>query len=119
MHDFCFTIPYGFAILLGGMFGYLRKGSTMSLLGGSGGGLLLLLAGYQSLQAFEKGTNSWVALILETVVSLVLTGVMGQRYMLTGKFMPAGMVLSLGAVMTLFYFYKLATGGNKVTKKMT
>lgn len=119
MHDFCFTIPYGFAVLLGGMIGYLRKGSTMSLLGGSGTGLLLLLAGYQSLQAYEKGTNSWPSLVLETVVSLVLTVVMGQRYQLTGKFMPAGMVLALGGVMTLFYFYKLATGGNKITKKVT
>lgn len=119
MHDFCFTIPYGFAVLLGGMFGYLRKGSTMSLLGGSGSGLLLLLAGYQSLQAYEKGVNNWVALILETVVSAILTVVMGRRYQLTGKFMPAGMVLAMGGLMTLFYIYKLATGGNKITKKAT
>ncbi|GJN24172.1 hypothetical protein PR202_gb11908 [Eleusine coracana subsp. coracana] len=30
MHDFCFTIPYGFAVLAGGLLGYLRRGSTGS-----------------------------------------------------------------------------------------
>ena len=38
MHDFCFTIPYGFAVLAGGVLGYLRRGSTASLAGGAGAG---------------------------------------------------------------------------------
>jgi uncharacterized membrane protein (UPF0136 family) len=66
MHDFCFTIPYGLALLAGGLLGYLRRGSTASLAGGAGSGLLLLLAGYLSLQAFHKRRNSFLALALET-----------------------------------------------------
>lgn len=66
MHDFCFTIPYGFAVLAGGVLGYLRRGSTASLAGGAGAGALLLLAGFVSLKAFEKRRNSYVALALET-----------------------------------------------------
>lgn len=66
MHDFCFTYPYGFVVLLGGLLGFLRKGSTSSLMGGAGSGLLLLLAGYLSHQAFQKGTTSSFALFLET-----------------------------------------------------
>uniref|UniRef100_A0A804PA45 Transmembrane protein 14C n=1 Tax=Zea mays TaxID=4577 RepID=A0A804PA45_MAIZE len=66
MHDFCFTIPYGFAVLAGGVLGYLRRGSTASLAGGAGAGALLLLAGFVSLKAFQKRRNSYVALALET-----------------------------------------------------
>jgi uncharacterized membrane protein (UPF0136 family) len=66
MHDFCFTIPYGFAVLAGGLLGYLRRGSTASLAGGAGVGGLLLLAGFVSLKAFEKRRNSYLALALET-----------------------------------------------------
>eukprot|EP00249_Psilotum_nudum_P004170 c17714_g1_i1 orf=811-1170(-) len=119
MHDFCFTIPYGITILIGGAFGYLRKGSTPSLMGGGTTGLLLLLAGLLSLRSYNKGTNSSFALVLETALSVILTWVMGQRYFLTGKFMPAGIVAAISGLMALFYFYKIATGGNHITKKST
>ncbi|GFZ04918.1 transmembrane proteins 14C [Actinidia rufa] len=66
MHDFCFTIPYGLLLVCGGFVGYTSKGSTASLGGGVGTGLLLILAGYLSLKAFGKGKNSYLALILET-----------------------------------------------------
>lgn len=66
MHDFCFTIPYGLLLLGGGVFGYIKKGSTASLAGGVGVGLMLILAGYLSLEAFKKRKNSYPALILET-----------------------------------------------------
>jgi uncharacterized membrane protein (UPF0136 family) len=66
MHDFCFTIPYGFAVLAGGVLGYLRRGSTVSLAGGAGAGALLLLAEFVSLKAFEKRRNSHLALAIET-----------------------------------------------------
>lgn len=66
MHDFCFTIPYGLVLVGGGVFGYIKKGSTASLAGGVGIGLVLLLAGYLSLEAFKKRKNSYLALILET-----------------------------------------------------
>ncbi|XP_038688909.1 protein FATTY ACID EXPORT 6-like isoform X2 [Tripterygium wilfordii] len=66
MHDFCFTIPYGLILIGGGVFGYFKKGSTASLAGGVGTGLVLVLAGYLSLKAFEKRKNSHFALIVET-----------------------------------------------------
>lgn len=55
----------------GGIFGYLRKGSTASLAGGVGTGLVLILAGYLSLEAFKKKKNSYFALILETGTGFV------------------------------------------------
>ncbi|PIA27469.1 hypothetical protein AQUCO_07700026v1 [Aquilegia coerulea] len=114
MHDFCFTIPYGLIMVAGGLIGFAKKGSTASLAGGLGTGFLLLIAGYVSLKAFEKRKNSYFALILETVV---LTWVMGQRYMQTSKIMPAGVVAAISGVMTAFYLYKIVTGGNHIPTK--
>ncbi|XP_038688908.1 protein FATTY ACID EXPORT 6-like isoform X1 [Tripterygium wilfordii] len=117
MHDFCFTIPYGLILIGGGVFGYFKKGSTASLAGGVGTGLVLVLAGYLSLKAFEKRKNSHFALIVETVCAVTLTYVMGQRYYQTSKIMPAGMVAGISVLMTGFYLYKIATGGNHFPTK--
>ncbi|XP_042420172.1 protein FATTY ACID EXPORT 5-like [Zingiber officinale] len=117
MHDFCFTIPYGLLVLVGGVIGYVRRGSTASLAGGAGSGLVLLIAGFISLKAFEKRQNSYFALGLETVCSLTLTYVMGTRYLETSKIMPAGLVAALSALMSLFYLYKMATGANHIPPK--
>jgi uncharacterized membrane protein (UPF0136 family) len=65
MHDFCFTIPYGLVLVGGGLFGFIQKGSTASLAGGVGTGLILILAGYLSLSAFGKRKNSYLALAIE------------------------------------------------------
>ncbi|KAK8643932.1 hypothetical protein V6N13_013209 [Hibiscus sabdariffa] len=116
MHDFCFTIPYGLILVAGGVIGYLKKGSTASLAGGVGTGLVLILAGYLSLKAFEK-KNSYFALVLETVTAAVLSWIMGQRYYQTSKIMPAGIVAGISVLMTGFYLYKLATGGNHFPAK--
>ncbi|XP_058072524.1 protein FATTY ACID EXPORT 5-like [Magnolia sinica] len=118
MHDFCLTIPYGLLVLVGGIMGYVKKGSTASLGGGAGSGLVLLIAGFLSLKAYGKRRNSHVALILQTVVAFVLTWVMGQRYIQTSKIMPAGVVAGLSGLMALFYIYKIATGGNHFPAKV-
>ncbi|KAJ7963840.1 Protein FATTY ACID EXPORT like [Quillaja saponaria] len=117
MHDFCFTIPYGLLLVGGGIFGYAKKGSIPSLAGGAGTGLVLILAGYISLKAFQKRKNSYLALIIETVCAGILTWAMGQRYMQTSKIMPAGLVAGISALMTGFYLYKLVTGGNHLPAK--
>lgn len=72
MHDFCFTIPYGLLLVGGGLFGYIKKGSIASLGGGVGSGLVLIFAGYLSLNAFGKRKNSYFALILETGIFIFI-----------------------------------------------
>ncbi|KAF3956568.1 hypothetical protein ACB098_06G039500 [Castanea mollissima] len=117
MHDFCFTIPYGLVLIVGGVVGYMKKGSTASLGGGVGIGLVLILAGYLSLDAFKKRKNSYLAFVIETGCAAALTWVMAQRYMQTSKIMPAGVVAGISAIMTAFYLYKIATGGNHIPAK--
>lgn len=104
-------------VFCGGIIGYARKGSTTSLAGGVGTGLLLFFASYLTLNAFHKRKNSWFGLILETVIAAALTWVMGQRYSETAKIMPAGVVAGISGVMTAFYLYKIATGGNHISAK--
>ncbi|KAL5218489.1 hypothetical protein ABZP36_019173 [Zizania latifolia] len=79
MHYFCFTIPYGFAVLTGGVLGYLRRDSTASLAGGASAGTLLILGGFVSLKAFEKRRKSYLAFALE------IRGIQGGADVLTGK----------------------------------
>ncbi|XP_051125090.1 protein FATTY ACID EXPORT 5-like [Andrographis paniculata] len=117
MNDYYLTFPYGILLVCGGLIGYARKRSTPSLIGGLATGLLLLLAAYLSLQAYNKQTNSYIALILQTVIAAILTWIMGNRYFQTRKIMPAGIVAGISAVMTLFYIYKIASGGNHVALK--
>ncbi|XP_004491369.1 protein FATTY ACID EXPORT 5 [Cicer arietinum] len=117
MHDFCLTIPYGLVLIGGGLFGFIQKGSTASLAGGVGSGLFLIIAGYLSLTAFGKRKNSYLALAIEILSAAVLTWIMGQRYIQTSKIMPAGVIAGLSGLMTLFYLYKLATGGNHIPAK--
>ena len=78
---------------MGGAAGYLRKGSTMSLLAGATFGGLLIGSGVLIAQG-----ESFQGHCLAAGCSGVMTVAMGQRFLSTGKFMPAGMVASLGAV---------------------
>jgi len=88
-------IAYGYAaaVAAGGIIGYVKKGSIMSGAMGVGFGALAAYGGYQ---VSKEPSNFYLSL----GVSTVLAGVMGQRALASGKFMPAGLVaaLSLGMV---------------------
>lgn len=68
MEDFYVTIPYGAAVLVGGVAGYLKRGSKASLAAGGGFGGTLLLAGALSARAFARGhpSGSLFAAVLQT-----------------------------------------------------
>jgi len=73
--------------------GYLKKGSTMSLVAGvTFGGLLIgsgvLITRNECFEGHALGAASTGVMALA----------MGKRYAATGKFMPAGLVASIGAV---------------------
>eukprot|EP00475_Leptophrys_vorax_P025785 TRINITY_DN36057_c0_g1_i1.p2 TRINITY_DN36057_c0_g1~~TRINITY_DN36057_c0_g1_i1.p2 ORF type:complete len:121 (+),score=11.18 TRINITY_DN36057_c0_g1_i1:176-538(+) len=117
MHDFCFTIPYGALLILGGLMGFAAKGSTQSLYGGVGSGAVLCVVAAVQLNLFKKRKNSFPAILAQLAISGALTYIMGDRYLTTSKVFPAGVVAFLSAVMTLFFAYKLVTGGNHFKKE--
>lgn len=103
MHDFCFTIPYGLVLVLGGLIGYAKKGSLASLGGGAGAGLLLILAGYLSLTAFKKRKNSYFALILEAgMLKFQLFVHLFWLILFDWLFYELGFILNLGCWLILW-----------------
>jgi len=95
-------LSYGFSaiVALGGVIGYVKAGSIPSLAAGLAFGGISAVAAYQT-SAYPR--NAWVML----VTSLVLSGVMGTRFIKTGKFMPAGLVAGLSVAQAVRMSYRL------------
>lgn len=97
---------YAVVVLLGGVMGYLKAKSKVSLFSGLGSGIGLLVAWF----VFRQ--TPLIGLGLATLIALVLVVVFALRFSRTRAFMPAGlmMVFSLGAVV-VFLLSLLSTGG--------
>ena len=83
----------GGLVAVGGAMGYFKKGSTMSLVAGLSFGSLLIGSGI----LITKGEN-YKGHALASGITGIMTIAMGQRFLSSGKFMPAGMVTTLGAI---------------------
>jgi uncharacterized membrane protein (UPF0136 family) len=83
----------GGLVMLGGAMGYFKKGSTVSLAAGLGFGGLLVGSGVLIAQG-----ESYQGHVLASGVTGAMTLAMGSRFLSTGKFMPAGMVATLGVL---------------------
>jgi uncharacterized membrane protein (UPF0136 family) len=97
---------YGLLVLLGGVMGYVKAKSQVSLLSGVGSGIALLVAWFICRQ------TPWVGLGLATLLGLVLFIVFVIRFSKTRAFMPSGlmMVFSLAATV-VFFLGLLSTDG--------
>jgi uncharacterized membrane protein (UPF0136 family) len=87
-----YFIIFGLLTILGGVLGYVNKGSVASIAAGSVSGVLLLLA------AFLLPGNATVGLALGTIVSLLLAGRFLPAFLKNGGFMPAGMMAILSVI---------------------
>ncbi|XP_043201763.1 transmembrane protein 14C-like isoform X2 [Amphibalanus amphitrite] len=91
-------LAYGYAatVAAGGIMGYAKAGSIMSL----GAGLLFGGAlGYGAHQVSQDPQQYQVQL----GTSAVLSGLMGYRFVSGGKFMPAGLIASISLVFLARY----------------
>ncbi|MUL38427.1 TMEM14 family protein [Gloeocapsopsis dulcis] len=88
------AIAYGIIALIGGIIGYTQARSTASLISGIISGLLLVAGGVLYLQGQAWGFT--LALAVTAILVIVFT----IRLVKTRKFMPAGLMLTLG-VLTL------------------
>jgi uncharacterized membrane protein (UPF0136 family) len=87
-----YFIIFGLLTIVGGVIGYVKAGSTASLIAGAISGLALLAA------AFLLPNNVAVGLIIAGVVSVALAGRFVPAFMKTGKVMPAGMMAALSVI---------------------
>ncbi len=96
---------FSFAALTiaGGVMGFVKAGSTASIVAGGISGVLIIVA------ALLLKTNLVAGLVLGGIVALALAGWFAPAYFSTHKFMPAGMMAILSViavVLTILAFVK-------------
>ncbi|MEP6822379.1 MAG: TMEM14 family protein [Chthoniobacterales bacterium] len=87
-----YFILFGLLTIAGGIMGFVKAGSTASIIAGSISGILLLMA------AFLLPGNLVAGLVLGGVVSLLLAGRFLPAFLKTHAFMPAGMMAILSVI---------------------
>ena len=98
-----YFIIFGLLTIIGGVIGFVKAGSTASIIAGSISGILLFVA------AFLLPQNLAAGLILAGVVSILLAGKFVPAFLKTGQAMPAGLmsVLSvLGVIVAIVAWIK-------------
>jgi uncharacterized membrane protein (UPF0136 family) len=97
------NLSFGALAVAGGIAGYVRKGSKASLIAGVTMGSLLMGSGY--LIAFSDN-RQYEGHLLGCGASALLALGMAPRALSTGKFMPAGLVSTLGIVAAAYNYHK-------------
>src|SRR3954470_8519031 len=87
-----YFIIFGILTIVGGVIGYVKAGSTASIIAGSISGLGLIVA------ACLLPGNIAPGLIIAGVVSVALAGRFIPAFMNTGKVMPAGLMAVLSVI---------------------
>ncbi len=95
------AFSFGVITIVGGVLGYVRKGSKPSLGAGIVCGSLLIAGG-----VMISGDSQYSGHSLAAGTSAVMTLGMGQRLIKSGKFMPAGVVSILAAASTGYHTMK-------------
>jgi len=91
-------LAYALLVFLGGIFGYVYKGSTASLIMG------VVFAVALSSSAFAMFNEKSIGFIVATITTILLAAFFLYRFAITYSFMPAGLmsILSLGVLTILF-----------------
>jgi uncharacterized membrane protein (UPF0136 family) len=87
-----YFIIFGLLTIVGGVIGYVKAGSMISIVTGTIAGVALLAA------AFLLSGNMPLALMIAGLVSILLAGRFIPHFMKTGKLMPDGLMAVLGAI---------------------
>ncbi|MFM6192688.1 MAG: TMEM14 family protein [Planktothrix sp.] len=95
------AIAYGLLAIIGGIVGYTKAKSQISLLAGCGTGILLILGGILQIQGLTWG------LIFSIVMSVFLIITFISRLLKTRKFMPSGLMIIAGFIAVAMMGYQL------------
>jgi uncharacterized membrane protein (UPF0136 family) len=95
---------YGVLLIVGGAMGYVKAKSVPSLLAGVICGLIIIITALN----YTAHDAPYVALL----VALVLIVLMGRRYFITRKAMPALLIVVLSVIVAVVQVYILLSVGN-------
>ncbi len=95
------AIAYGLFAIMGGIVGYTKAKSKISLFAGCGTGILLILGGILQIQGLTWG------LIFSIVMSVFLIITFISRLLKTRKFMPSGLMIIAGFIALAMMGYQL------------
>jgi uncharacterized membrane protein (UPF0136 family) len=87
-----YFIIFGLLTIAGGVVGYVKAGSTASIIAGSITGVLLLVA------AFLLPEHRTIGFATALIVSLLLAAQFIPKFLQTGRIMPAGMMSILSVI---------------------
>ena len=87
-----YFIIFGLLTIVGGVIGYVKAGSTVSIIAGSISGIALIVA------AFLLPGNPALGLAIAGLVSILLAGRFIPAFMKTGAVMPAGLMSILSVI---------------------
>lgn len=87
-----YFIIFGLLTIVGGVIGFVKAGSTPSLVAGSISGILLLVA------AFLLPNHAALGLAVGAITSVLLAGKFIPAFIKTGQAMPAGMMSVLSVI---------------------
>ncbi|MEA2680742.1 MAG: hypothetical protein QOK03_2464 [Candidatus Binataceae bacterium] len=87
-----YFIIFGLLTIVGGVIGYVKAGSTASIIAGAISGIALIAA------AYLLPGNLAVGLAIAGVVSILLAVRFIPAFMRTGKIMPAGLMAALSVI---------------------
>ncbi|XP_076441415.1 transmembrane protein 14C-like [Babylonia areolata] len=94
------SFAYAATVAAGSITGYVKARSLPSLVMGVACGSLMGVGAYQTSKDPKNVT-------LSLATSAMLTGVMGYRFICSGKFMPAGLVATLSLLMVTRFGYSM------------
>src|SRR6266567_8378432 len=87
-----YFIIFGILTIAGGIVGYVKAGSTASIIAGAITGVLLLVA------AFLLPEHRVAGLATALIISVLLAGQFVPKFFRTGRIMPAGMMSVLSVI---------------------
>jgi uncharacterized membrane protein (UPF0136 family) len=87
-----YFIVFGLLTIVGGVIGYVKAGSTASIIAGAISGIALIVA------AFLILGNPALGLIIAAIISVALAARFIPAFMNTGKVMPAGLMAALSVI---------------------
>jgi len=95
-------IAYGIFAIIGGIIGYTKVGSKISLISGSVSGLLLIISGIIQLIGINLGLIFSIVITATLVVTFII------RLVKTRKMMPAGLMILTGIVAVAVMVYQIS-----------